>query len=163
MIRVRMVITPDAQIPLRRFTFGAEVIARIELNSVVARVLADVFKWQYLEDDARAILDRSQQQTAAFFWEGSLAVALDLFELFGCQFNAHSSFQNFSLKYLLASSARMVTITPSSIRPATLIAATTFAADEIPTNQPSRRASRLSMACASSVLTSITSSAVAGS
>src|SRR5262249_21894435 len=90
MIRVRMVITPDAQIPLRRFTFGAQVIARIKLHAVVARVLADVFERQYLADEARAVFDYAQQQTSAFFGEGSLAVALDLFELFGCQFNAHS-------------------------------------------------------------------------
>src|SRR5262245_47528448 len=161
MIRVGMVITPDAQIPFRRFTFGAQVIARIELHPVVAGVLADVFKWQDLEDDARAVLDQTQQQASAFFGKGSLAVAFDLFELFRCQFNAHSSFQNFSLKYLLASSARMVTMTPSSSRSATFIAATTLAADEIPTNQPSRRARRLTIACASSVLTSTASSASA--
>src|SRR5262245_14432581 len=161
MIRVRMVITPDAQIPFRRFTFGAQVISWIEFHPVVARILSDVFKWQYIEDDADAVLDQAEQQPAAFFREGSLAMAFDLFELFGCQFNAHSSFQNFSLKYLLASSARMVTMTPSSIRSATFIAATTLAADEIPTNQPSRLARRLTIACASSVLTSTASSASA--
>src|SRR5215470_11731750 len=90
MIRVRMVITPDAQISRDRFTFGAQIIARIKLHAVMARVLADVFERQYLADDARSVFDYAQQQTAAFFGEGSLAVALDLFQLIGCQFNAHS-------------------------------------------------------------------------
>src|SRR5215470_7272594 len=89
MIRVRMVITPDAQIALHRFAFGAQVIARIKLHAVVARVLSYVFERQYLADDAGAVLDHAQKQTAAFFGEGSLAVAFDLFELFRCQFNAH--------------------------------------------------------------------------
>src|SRR5262245_5704755 len=103
-----MIIAPDAQAPLRRFTFGAQIITRIELYAVVAGILAYVFERQYLAYDSGPVLDHAQQQTTAFFGEGSLAVAFDLFELFGCQFYAHSSSQNFSLKYLLASSARMV-------------------------------------------------------
>src|SRR5262245_13948756 len=153
-----MVITPNAQITFRRFSFGSQVIAWIELNPVVARILSDVFQRHNLQNYPRFILDHSKQQSAALFREGAFAVAFNLFDLVCCQFNAHSSFQNFSLRYLLASSHRIVTITPSSIRSATLIAATIFAPEEIPTNQPSRRARSLTMACESSVLISICSS-----
>src|SRR5215510_1977758 len=89
MVRVRMVITPDAQIAFGRFAFGAQIIARIQFHAVVARVLAYVFERQYLADSSRAVFDHAQQQTAALFGESPLAVAFDLVDLFRCQFDAH--------------------------------------------------------------------------
>src|SRR5262245_65951364 len=89
MVRVRMVIAPDAQIAFGRFAFGAQIIARIQFHAVVARVLAYVFERQNLTDDSRAVFDHAQQQSAALFGKSPLAVTFDLIELFSCQFNAH--------------------------------------------------------------------------
>src|SRR5262249_13385198 len=91
MVRVRMVIAPDAQIAFGRFAFGAQLIARIRFHAVVSRVLAYVFERQYLADASCAVFDHAQQQTAALFGESPLAVAFDLVELFRCQSDAHWS------------------------------------------------------------------------
>src|SRR5262249_3707388 len=61
MIRVRMVIAPDAQVAFGRFAFGAQVIARIQFHAVVARILAYVFERQYLMDDSLAAFDHAEQ------------------------------------------------------------------------------------------------------
>src|SRR5204863_3727692 len=69
--------------------------------------------------------------------------------------HAHSSSQKCSLRYLSAPSQSMVTISPLSPRAAisrpSCRAAHTLPPDEIPTSNPSRRASCLTMLCASSV------------
>src|SRR5574341_1681917 len=115
MIRMRVVVAPDAQTTFGGFPVGVVVIERLQFDTIVTRIFADVFKRQYFADDTHAVFEDAQQQPAAFFGIRPLAVALDLFDLSGCQFDAHYSSQNFSLRYLLASSQSTVTITRSSI------------------------------------------------
>src|SRR6185437_2795850 len=154
-----------AELLIPRSLFRQAHILGRQLEAIARGILAPVGQGQQLADLASGIAVAPQQRAAAFVREGLRAVGFDAADEFFRDFQggaAHSSLQKRSVRYLSPESGKIVTITarsPDGSRRATSSEAHRAAPELTPARMPSSRARRRTTACASSVRTSIFSSA----